>query len=98
MKKAILAGLLALTFTVPVNATIYPHMGEVTAILPKANGEYKITFEDGAGRSWSWIDDSGDWFNGDFVAVIMDDNGTPHNCYDDLVVDARYVGYLGLFI
>ncbi len=97
MKKAILVGLLALTITTPVNAAVYPHMGEVVEVLPKANGEYEITFEDGAGRPYSWIDDSGDWLPGDFVATIMDDNGTPRNCYDDLVVDARYVGYLEMF-
>lgn len=97
MKKAILAGLLAFALTVPVNATIYPHMGEVTAVHPKANG-YEITFTDGAGRSYSWIDDSGDWFIGDFVATIMDDNGTPETVYDDIVVDTKYAGYLDLFI
>lgn len=97
MKKAILATLLAVAITVPVNAAIYPHMGEVVEVLPKANGEYEITFEDGVGRSWSWIDDDGDWFIGDFVAVIMDDNGTP-TVYDDSVLDARYVGYVDLFI
>ena len=96
MKKAIIATIIALTITVPVNATIYPHMGEVTAVRPKANGEYKIIFKDGVGRSYSWIDDSGDWFTGDFVAVIMDDNGTP-TVYDDSVLDARYVGYAEMF-
>ena len=95
MKKAILAGLLALTITVPVNATIYPHMGEVTEVCHKANG-YEVTFTDGVGRSYSWIDDDGDWFTGDFVAVIMDDNGTP-TVYDDSVLDARYVGYAEMF-
>ena len=97
MKKAILVGLLALTITTPASAAVYPHMGEVISIHPKANG-YEITFEDVAGRSWSWIDDDGDWFTGDFVATIMDDNGTTRNCYDDRVVDARYVGYADLFI
>ena len=97
MKKAILVGLLALTITAPVNAAVYPHMGEVVEVLPKANGEYEITFEDGAGRSWSWLDNSGDWFTGDFVAVIMDDNGTPETVYDDIVVDAKYVGYVEMF-
>ena len=97
MKKTILAGLLALTITAPVNAAIYPHMGEVISVIPKANGEYEVTFADGAGRSWSWIDDSGDWFTGDFVATIMDDNGTSETVYDDRVVDARYVGYVGMF-
>lgn len=98
MKKAILATALAVAITSPVNAAVYPHMGEVTAVVPKANGEYEVTFTDGVGRSWSWIDDSWDWFTGDFVAVIMDDNGTPETVYDDLVLNARYVGYLDLFI
>lgn len=97
MKKAILAGLLALTIVAPVHGAIYPNMGEVTAVLPKANGKYKVVFKDGAGRPYSWIDNSGDWFTGDFVAVIMDDNGTP-TVYDDSVLDARYVGYVDLFI
>lgn len=97
MKKAILAGLLALTITAPVNGAVYPHMGEVTEVCHKVNG-YEVTFKDGVGRSYSWLDDSGDWFKGDFVATIMDDNGTPRNCYDDLVLNARYVGYLDLFI
>lgn len=97
MKKAILAGLLALTITAPVNAAVYPHMGEVTAVTHKANGEYEITFADGVGRQWSWLDDSGDWFTGDFVAVIMDDNGTPETVYDDCVLNARYVGYAEMF-
>lgn len=97
MKKAILAGLLAFALTVPVSATIYPHMGEVVEVTPKVNGEYEVTFEDGVGRSYSWIDNSGDWFIGDFVAVIMDDNETPETVYDDIVLDARYVGYLEMF-
>lgn len=97
MKKAILAGLLVLTITAPVHGAVYPNMGEVTAVIPKANGEYEVTFADGVGRQFSWLDDSGDWFTGDFVAVIMDDNGTPETVYDDRVLDARYVGYLDLF-
>lgn len=96
MKKAILATLLALTITAPVHAAVYPHMGEVTEVCHRANG-YEVTFTDGVGRQFSWLDDSGDWFNGDFVAVIMDDNGTPETVYDDLVLNARYVGYVGMF-
>lgn len=98
MKKAILVTLIAVAISTPVSATIYPHMGEVVEVLPKANGEYEITFADGVCRSWSWIDDSGDWFPGDFVATIMDDNGTLETVYDDRVVDARYVGYVNMFI
>lgn len=97
MKKVILATFLAIAITTPASAAVYPHMGEVTSVIHKANGEYEITFADGVGRQWSWLDDSGDWFKGDFVAVIMDNNGTPRNCYDDRVVDAKYVGYAEMF-
>lgn len=95
MKKAIIATLITVTITAPVHGAVYPHMGEVTAVHTKAN-VYEITFEDGVGRSWSWFDDSGDWFIGDFVAVIMDDNGTL-TVYDDSVLDTKYVGYADLF-
>ena len=97
MKKAILATLIAVAITAPVHGAIYPYMGKVTAVRPKADGKYKVIFKDGVGRHYSWIDDDGDWFTGDFVATIMDDNGTPRNCYDDRVVDARYVGYAEMF-
>lgn len=97
MKKTILVTIIAVTLTSPVSATIYPHMGEVVEVTPKVNGEYEVTFEDGVGRSYSWIDNSGDWFIGDFVAVIMDDNETPETVYDDIVLDARYVGYAEMF-
>ena len=71
----------------------YPHMGAVVSCKKvKKQDYYKVTFKDAEGRKWSWFDDNTDtWQKGDFVAVIMYDNGTK-NVYDDCVVDARYVG------
>lgn len=75
----------------------YPHMGKVTKVVPtKKRGIYKITARDANKHLWSWYDDAPDWFRGDFVAFIMDDNGTK-KIYDDIIVDARYVGVKRFF-
>lgn len=72
-------------------------MGVVSRIKKTKNNYFKVTFRDAEGRKWSWIDDDPSWCRGDFVATIMYDNRTRRNVYDDQVVDARYVGYKGLF-
>lgn len=105
MKKKIVYALIATLLCVtPCNAKVvkaprgfYPHMGVVTRIKKTKNDYFRVTFRDAEGRKWSWIDDDPSWCKGDFVAVIMYDNGTRRNVYDDQVVDARYVGYKGLF-
>lgn len=107
MKKFMILALMtiALMFVTPANAKpvkvpncFYPHMGVVTKVRKvKRKHYYKVHFRDGEGRVWSWLDDDPSWDKGDFVAVIMYDNGTPNSVYDDQVVNARYVGYKGLF-
>ena len=74
----------------------YAHMAIVTKVKPKRNGTYKISAKDAADRKWSWLDDDGDWYKGDFAALLMYDNGT-ENVYDDQIVDARYVGVMEFF-
>ena len=81
--------------TVAIPEGFYPHMGIVTDITETGN-LYEITFADAVGRSWAWLDTNGDWFPGDYVAVIMYDNGT-ETVYDDFVMDAHYVGYKEMF-
>ena len=76
----------------------YPHMGRVTRVIKKKKrGIYKITAKDANGNLWSWRDDARDWFRGDFVAFIMNDNGTKKCVYDDQIIDARYVGVKKFF-
>ncbi len=102
MKKKVLAIMMATALmVVPVGATeisngFYPHMGKVTEVIKNGNN-YAITFSDGVGRTWSWIDLNGDWLVDDYVAVIMWDKGTPKYVYDDEVISAKYVGYAELF-
>lgn len=35
-----------------------------------------------------------DWMIGDLAAVIMDDNGTPDNVKDDIILTVKYAGYI----
>ena len=66
---------------------IYPMSGEVIGI----NREDDIvTFENPNGHKFSFYGCE-DWGEGDKLAVIMDDNGTP-TIYDDIVVMAYYQG------
>ena len=104
MKKKIISALMvAIMCATPCNAKvinipkgIYPHMGIVTKVHKVYRNIYHVTFRDAASRIFSWYDDDPSWFKGDFVSVIMYDNGTK-KVKDDIVIDARYVGYKGLF-
>lgn len=106
MKRKIvtLLTVISISLCVPCNAKVvkaprgfYPHMGVVTRIKKTRNDYFKVTFRDAEGRKWSWIDDDPTWVKGDFVAVIMYDNGTRRSVYDDKVIDARYVGCKKMF-
>ena len=107
MKKLVIVSLLTVSLLFPVkgNAKVitkprgfYPTMAMVTEITPKRNDIYKISAVDAAGREWSWLDDSGDWYKGDFAALMMFDNRTKRNVYDDIVIDARYAGCVKFFM
>lgn len=37
-----------------------------------------------------------DWLKGDVAALIMSDNGTPDTVLDDIIITARYIGYVDL--
>lgn len=69
---------------------IYPKSGTVIAVNL---AEDTVTFTDQRGDVWSFYG-AEDWMEGDRIAVIMDDNGTP-GISDDLVLAARYEGYTG---
>lgn len=47
-----------------------------------------VTFEDFEGWTWGFSDDSGKYSNGDFVAMLMYDNGTCDTIFDDVILDA----------
>lgn len=100
----LLTVLLVLLLAKPVMAkapklpnSIYPHMGAVTSCQKiKKRHCWKVTFKDCVGRKWSWYDheNANTWQKGDFVSVIMYDNGTKDCVFDDIVIPKtpRYVG------
>lgn len=64
----------------------------ITALNEITDG-YKVTAETSEGYIYAFITDVEDYGIGDHIAVIMDDNGTPHDISDDLVIDSRYTAF-----
>lgn len=91
MKKLIaLVLMMVLTLTaVGAVAELYPAVG-VVCELDHEND--LIIFEDFNGNLWA-MEGIEDWMIGDIGALIMDDAGTKL-IYDDVIVMARYVGYV----
>ena len=54
-----------------------------------------ITLLDGADLFWKVDQYPEDYLVNDYVAVIMDDNGTPNYIYDDIILDMRATGFIG---
>lgn len=67
---------------------LYPTCGIVTEI-----SETEWTFTDFGGKKWPVKEDPEDWSEGDIVAAIMSDNGTPET-NDDIIIQTRYSGWV----
>lgn len=74
-------------------ANTYP---KTTICLAVNHQTEVVTVTDCNGTEWQF---SGcqDFEEGDLIALIMNDNGTPDNIWDDTVVTARYSGGTKLF-
>lgn len=70
------------------NETEYPKTFVITEIT-----EDTVFCVDFNGIEWAFTDNTEDWFVGDFVSAIMNDNGTK-NIYDDYFVSVKYSGWL----
>ena len=75
------------------NSKEYPTMVKITKINPQYDTMVGI---DASGEMWQ-LEGIKDYDVNDYVALIMNDNGTPHYIYDDEIVDMRYCGYAELF-
>lgn len=85
---------------VPNNHGIYPMTMIVveTSIDDKGTESIEddggeIILVDSNGSEWVYEEYPEDYMPGDFVSLIMDDNGTPNYIYDDVILDMRYSGY-----
>ena len=73
------------TITTPTEPTLYARSGRVIEVN---YADALVTFEDSNGNLWSF---SGveDWAVNDWVACVMDTQGTP-TIYDDIIISSTY--------
>lgn len=76
----------------PVKAT-YPKTTVCLAVNHQTN---TVTVADCNGTNWQFTGCQ-DFEEGDLIALIMDDNATPDNIWDDNIITARYSGGTNLF-
>lgn len=88
--------------TIPEDHAIYPATMLVveTSIDDKGtetikDDSGKIILVDSNGLEWIYEEYPEDYFPGDYVSLIMDDNGTPNYIYDDTILDMRATGFIG---
>ena len=74
--------------TETVSSSTYPKAAYVAALDYDTN---TVTVEDSTGHLWDFYGIE-DWCEGDIVAMIMDDNGTP-DVYDDKIVSINFSGW-----
>lgn len=84
----------ATEITTETTVKVYPDMGVVTDVNSETD-IVEVTMFNGESSEFYGAED---WFEGDFVALIMSDNGTPDYIYDDMIIDANYAGYVGQVI
>lgn len=68
---------------------LYPATAEVVELDRAAD---LVTVETASGIAYGFYGCE-DYFPGDLVSMIMDDNGTPETILDDVIIDCRYSGY-----
>lgn len=73
-------------------ASIYATTMRVTAI---DNAKDIVTMETATGHIFE-MEGTEDYMIGDYVSLVMDDNGTP-GITDDIIVSAQYSGWTDLF-
>ncbi len=71
--------------TQPVQSTLYGRSGRIIKV-DYANA--LVTFEDSNGNTWSF-NGTEDWAIGDWVACVMDTQGTT-TIYDDIIISSTY--------
>lgn len=62
-----------------------------TETIEDDGGEIHLT--DGNGNLWVYEEYPEDYYVGDYVAVLFEDNGTPNYIYDDIILDLRATGF-----
>ena len=91
--KVIIIVVLLLIVASSAVAEYYPRTAVVT-YLDRENDYVVAT--DWAGLTWEFIGIE-DWCELDIVSMMLDDNNTPTNIYDDIIIKAYYGGWVNDF-
>ena len=96
--KKIITMLIVFATTIALIALVSANTKKKTTEYPKTFVITRVTDDaifcaDFNGMKWVFNTDTEDWFVGDFVSAIMNDNGTD-NIYDDYFVSVKYAGWL----
>lgn len=76
--------------TIPVSENYYALATIVSYVDEYAD---EVVCMDSNGNEWVFQGVS-DWYSGDICSMMMYNNGTPNNIYDDEIVSCRYGGEL----
>ena len=68
-------------------STLYPTAAVITDVTDNI-----VTIETAGGIAYQY-EGAGDDMEGDIVALIMYNNGTPHSILDDVIISHRYSGF-----
>lgn len=92
MIKRVLASafILGTALSISAHAEIYPKTARIVNIRLEGTKDV-VTLEDSNGFTWEY-DGVEDYYLGDLVSLIMDDNGT-EIISDDKIISHRYSGY-----
>ena len=94
-----IAGILLIGYTVknPVVAAPSTHTYPTAGVIVDLDEQNDlVTFSTGSGLLYSFYGIS-DYAEGDIVAAIMNDNGTPDSVLDDEIISVKYAGWAELF-
>lgn len=72
-------------------AALYAHCGIVITVNHEVD---LVVIEDFNGECWVQEGSAEDWDEGDIVAMLMSDSGTPDDTYDDEIVEMWYQGWV----
>lgn len=70
---------------------LYAHCGVVVTVNHEVD---LVVIEDFNGECWVQEGGAEDWDEGDIVAMLMSDSGTPDDTYDDEIVEMWYQGWV----
>lgn len=88
MKRIMVVLIVLLSLMANAHGEYYPRTAFVTEL------DYDrdcVIATDWAGLEWEFFGIE-DWMQDDIVSMMMDDNNTPDNIYDDIIVKAYYGG------